>query len=86
MSPQAQTEDGSMKTQLTEYVSAVDNTDDSINGPAKLTSIQVGPAGVWSRDDGEPLDEDPDEYRVDCSCGETFGRWGAATAHVDESH
>jgi len=71
--------------QLTEYLSAIDNTDDSINGPAKLISVQM-PTGIWSRDEGEPLDEEPDEYYVECSCGETFGNWGAATAHADESH
>lgn len=70
---------------LTEYLSAVDNTDDSIDGPAKLTSIQL-PTGVWIRDEGEALDEAPDEYRVECSCGEEFGNWGKATRHVDEEH
>jgi len=70
---------------LTEYLSAVDNTDDSIDGPAKLTSIQL-PTGVWSRDEGQPLDEDPAEYRVECSCGETFGNWGAATDHAENEH
>lgn len=70
---------------LTEYLSAVDNTDDSIDGPAKITYIVDG-RGLWTADDGEALDEDPDEYKAVCSCGEEFGSWGAATAHVDEEH
>ena len=72
-------------TTLTEYLSAVDNTDDSIEGAAKITHIQNG-TGVWQTDDGEGLDEDPDEYRVECSCGEKFGSWGKATRHVEEDH
>jgi hypothetical protein len=31
-------------------------------------------------------DEDPDEYRVECSCGEEFATWGKATRHVIEEH
>lgn len=70
---------------LTEYLSAVDNTDESIDGPAKITHIVDG-RGLWTADEGEGLDEDPDEYRVECSCGDAFGSWGAATRHVDEAH
>ena len=70
---------------LTEYLSATDNTDPSINGPAKLTYIQNG-AGRWSVDDGEPLNENPDEYRVECSCGQEFGSWGAAAKHAAAKH
>ena len=70
---------------LTEHLRAVDNTDDSIDGAAKITHTQNG-TGVWQTDDGDELDEDPDEYRVECSCGEEFGSWGKATHHVDEEH
>ena len=73
---------------LTEYLSAVDNRnigDDSIDGAAKITHIQNG-KGVWQTDDGEGLDEDPDEHHVECSCGEEFGSWGKATRHVEEEH
>ena len=70
---------------LAEYLSAVDNTDDSIEGAAKITHIQNG-KGVWQTDDGEGLDEDPDEYRVECSCGEEFATWGTAIRHVEEEH
>ena len=68
---------------LTEYLSAVDNTDDSIDGAAKITHTQNG-TGVWQVDGGEELEEDPDEYRVECSCGESFGSWGKATRHAEE--
>jgi len=81
----AEATDATTDATLTEYLSAVDNTDDSIDGPAKLTSIRL-PTGVWSRDEGEALAEDPDEYRVECSCGETFGNWGAATRHAETEH
>jgi len=74
-----------MDETLTEYLRAVDNTDDSIDGAARLTHIQNG-AGVWQTDDGEGLDEEPDEYRVECSCGEKVGNWGDATRHVEEDH
>jgi len=74
-----------MDATLTEHLSAVDNTDDSIEGAAKITHIQNG-MGVWQTDDGEGLDEDPDEHRVECSCGAGFGTWGKATHHVEEEH
>ena len=74
-----------MHATLTEYLSAVDNIDDSIDGAAKITHIQNG-MGVWQTDDGDGLDDDPDENRVECSCGEEFGSWGKATHHVDEEH
>jgi hypothetical protein len=74
-----------MDATLTEYLSAAENTDDSIDGPAKITHIQNG-TGVWQTDDGEGLEEDPDEYRVECSCGESFGSWGKATDHVEDEH
>jgi len=70
---------------LTEHLRAVDNTDDSIDGAARLTHTQNG-TGVWQTDDGEGLDEDPDEYRVECSCGEVVGSWGKATRHTEEEH
>ena len=69
---------------LTEYLPAADNTDPSIEGAAQIDYVKVGPS--WDTDDGQPLDEDPDQYRVECSCGETFGNWGAATAHAEEEH
>ena len=72
-------------TTLTEYLSAVDNTDDSIEGAAKITHIQNG-TGVWQTDDGEGLEEDPDDYRVECSCGESFDFCGLAIYHVEEEH
>ena len=68
---------------LTEYLSAVDNTDDSIDSAAKITHVRNG-AGVWQTDDGEGLEDDPDEYRVECSCGEEFANWGKATRHAEE--
>jgi len=74
-----------MDATLTEYLRAVDNTDDSIDGAARLTHIQNG-KGVWQTDDGEGLDEDPDEHRVECSCGREFTSWGKATRHVEEDH
>jgi hypothetical protein len=70
---------------LTEYLRSVDNTDDSIDGAAKITHKQIG-EGVWLPDDGARLDEDPDGYRVECSCGVGFGSWGKATHHVNEEH
>jgi hypothetical protein len=70
---------------LTEYLRAVENTDDSIDGAAKITHIRNG-RGVWQADDGEGLDEDPDEHRVECSCGQEFRSWGVATRHVEEEH
>ena len=73
-----------MDVTLTEYLSAVDNTDDSIDGAAKITHIQI--KGVWQTDDGESLEDDPDEYRVECSCGEEFRFCGNAIHHVDEEH
>ena len=73
-----------MDVTLTEYLRAVDNTDDSIDGAAKITHIQI--KGVWQTDDGESLEDDPDEYRVECSCGEEFRFCGNAIHHVDEEH
>ena len=74
-----------MEATLTEYLSAADNTDDSIEGAAKITHIQNG-TGVWQTDDGEGLEDDPDEHRVECSCGEEFATWGKATRHAEEEH
>jgi hypothetical protein len=71
---------------LTEFVAAAENHDDSIQGPAKLTSIQAGPTDRWVRDEGEALEAPPDEYRVECSCGKTCRSWQDATAHVEEVH
>jgi hypothetical protein len=68
---------------LTEYLSAADNIDDSIDGAAKITHVRNG-AGVWQTDDGERLEDDPDEYRVECSCGESFGSCGNAIRHAEE--
>ena len=68
---------------LTEYLPAAQNGDDSIDGPARISYIKVGFS--WQTDDGEKLEADP-EYRVECSCGEEFGNWGAATKHADEEH
>ena len=68
---------------LTEYLSAADNTDDSIAGAAKITHTQ-NDTGVWQTDDGERLEDDPDEYCVVCSCDEEFGSWGKATRHAEE--
>jgi len=74
-----------MDATLTEHLSAARNTDDSIDGAAKITHIQNG-AGVWQVDEGEQLEEDPDEYRVECSCGESFDFCGLAIYHVEEEH
>ena len=68
---------------LTEHLSAARNTDDSIDGAAKITHVRNG-TGVWQTDDGERLEDDPDEYRVECSCGESFGSCGNAIHHADE--
>ena len=69
---------------LTEYLSAVDNLRDSIDGAAKITHKQI--KGVWQVDEVEELEEDPDEYRVECSCGESFDFCGLAIYHVEEEH
>ena len=37
-------------------------------------------------DDGERLEDDPDEYCVVCSCGEEFRICGNAIYHVEEEH
>ena len=74
-----------MDATLTEYLSAAENTDDSIDGAARLTHMQIG-TGLWQIDDGRVLDEDPDEYRVECGCGAEFSSWGKATQHVEEEH
>ena len=74
-----------MDATLTEHLSAVDNIDDSIDGAAKVTHVRNG-ADVWQTDDGQALEEDPDEYRVECSCGESFGSFGQAIYHVEEAH
>ena len=71
-------------TTLTEYLSAVDNLRDSIDGAAKITHKQI--KGVWQVDEVEELEEDPDEYRVECSCGESFGFCGQGINHVEEEH
>ena len=68
---------------LTEYLPAASNTDDSIDGPARIRYIKVGAS--WQTDEGEGLEADP-EYHVECSCGEEFGSWGAATDHAAEEH
>ena len=69
---------------LTEYLPARENGDDSIDGHARISYFQTA-TGVWETDDGEELDEEP-EYHVECSCGEEFGNWGAATRHAEEDH
>lgn len=70
---------------LTEYLAAADVEDPSVDGPAAITYYVDG-RGLWTADSAEELAEAPDEYRAECSCGETLGSWGAATAHVDEDH
>ena len=72
-----------MDATLTEHLSAADNPDDSIDGAAKITYTRNG-ADIWQTDDGERLEDDPDEYRVECSCGEEFGSWGNAIRHAEE--
>jgi len=69
---------------LTEYLPAADNARDTIDGAAKVTLVQDG-RWIWVDDSGESLDE-VTEYSVECSCGETFGNWGSATRHAEESH
>lgn len=76
--------DAATDATLTEYLAARDNTDPSIDGPARIEYVQAG--NSWQADDGEALDEDPDQYRAECSCGEEFGSWQAATTHVAEEH
>ena len=73
-----------MDATLTEHLSAAENTDDSIDGAAKRTHKQVGIS--WQVDDGEELDEDPDEYFVECSCGQEFSSWGKARHHAETEH
>ena len=72
-------------TTLTEHLSAADNTDDSIEGAAKITHSQNG-KGIWQIDEVEGLEKDPDDYRVECSCDESFGNYGKATRHAEEEH
>ena len=74
-----------MDATLTEYLRAFENTDDSIDGAAKRTHIRNGMGG-WRVDDGEELDEDPDEYFVECSCGQEFSSWGKARHHAETEH
>ena len=74
-----------MDATLTEYLSAADNIDDSIDGAARLTHMQTG-TGLWQIDDGDELEEDPDGYFVECSCGAEFESWGKATHHVEDEH
>ena len=74
--------DSTEKT-VTEYLTATDNTNNSIDGAAKITHTQ-NDMGVWQTDDGERLEDDLDEYRAECSCGEEFGSWVKATRHVSE--
>jgi hypothetical protein len=76
--------DATMNATLTEYLSAIDNHDDSIDGAAKRTHIQHGIS--WHVDDGEELEEDPDEYRVECSCGAEFSTWVNARHHHEAEH
>jgi len=68
---------------LTEYLGVVE-IDDSIEGPAAVEYINVG--HTWQVDGAEMLEDDPDEYRAECSCGKTFTNWGAATRHAEEEH
>ena len=74
-----------MDVTITEYISAADNTDDSIEGAAKITHSQNG-KGIWQIDEVEGLEKDPDDYRVECSCDESFGNYGKATRHAEEEH
>jgi len=69
----------------TEYLAAADVEDPSVDGPAAITYYVDG-RGLWTADSSEELDDDPAEYRAECSCGAEFGGWGAATHHVDEDH
>ena len=68
---------------LTEHLRDRDNQNH--NEPAKVMYYKKN-AHSWEVGDYEVLDEDPSKYRVVCSCGEEFGNWGVATAHVDEKH
>lgn len=71
---------------LTEYLAARDVEDPSIGrGAAAIAYVKDG-RGLWTPDDADGLDEDPAEYRVECSCGDEFGSWGQATRHVEEDH
>lgn len=70
---------------LTEYLAARDVEDPSVDGPAAITHVVDG-RGLWTPDSAEDLDADPDDYRAECSCGESFDSWGAATRHVEETH
>ncbi len=65
---------------ITEYVPAAENTDESIQGDARLVQTKV--ANSWVCFEGEQL-ENVEEYRAQCSCGEEFGSWGAAKAHAE---
>jgi hypothetical protein len=69
---------------LTEYKRDVDPGEPEMGGPRAVSHIKVGT--TWQVDDGEMLAENPNEYSVECSCGETFGSWGAATRHAEEAH
>jgi hypothetical protein len=70
---------------LTEYLAAADPGHPYTEGPCKV-EWEVSGLGRNSQIDVEELPKDPDEYRVECSCGETFGNWGAATRHAEGEH
>lgn len=69
---------------LTEYKRSIDPGEPEMDGPRAVSHIKVGT--TWQTDDGEMLGDGPDEYRVECSCGEGFGSWGAAANHAEEEH
>lgn len=68
---------------LTEHLPAADNVYDEPEGAAKIDHIKVGHS--WQTDDGESVDE-VTRYGVECSCGETFDTWQAATEHAESQH
>jgi predicted RNA-binding protein YlxR (DUF448 family) len=65
---------------LTEILRTRDNPDAS--EPAKRTH-RKDHRGVWVEDDYEALEDDPRNYSVECSCGETFDTWQKAIDHYD---
>lgn len=70
---------------LTEYKRDFDPGEPEMDGPRAVSHIKVGTS--WQTDDGKMLDENPDEYRVECEeCGGEFGNWGAAENHAETEH
>jgi hypothetical protein len=69
---------------LTEYKRDFDPGEPEMDGPRAVSHVKVGT--TWQTDEGEMLDENPEDYHVECSCGEEFSSWGQATNHAENEH